>query len=314
MKEYLNALKKALENQALSKDVIEEVLKDHEEMLQAAFEDGLSEAELTKKFGDPEKIAKELSQVEGSQTAEKDLERFKTFTVKAPFKIETETSNADITYNLIDSNDLQIWTDDAEMKGYRIVFEDDCLCIRSKEKSSMGLFNFLSTGKKHKLMVKIPKQLCRRIYHKSVNGPVLIEGLHLESADINTVNGRLTALDTTMNHATFHTVNGEIKGRKLTLKQLHTSQISGLTDLKALTVEDDITINTVSGDSHLEDIKVHRLHLKSVSGRIKGTEIYPKVCQLKSVSGSILIENKTKTDIDIEKEKTVSGTIKITQP
>ncbi len=314
MNKYLNDLKTELEKQPLSQAVIDEIIKDHEEMIKAAIDDGLSEAKLTEKFGEPSQIAEELSKVEKNEDTLDHVRLFQTFEVKEAFKVNCATVNDDITYKLSKTNDLQILTNDTEMKDHTITFEDNVLTIRSNEKTSMSFFNFFTTSKKKTIVIEIPKDQCKRLFHKGVNGPTKLESLTLESAELNTVNGRLKIEDATINHATFHTVNGKIIVHDLRGKQLHTSQVNGNQCLEKIAIEDDITINTVSGDSAINTLTSHRLHLKSVSGRIKGNEVYPKVCQLRSVSGSILIENKTATDIDVEKERSVSGTVKIVQP
>lgn len=314
MNKYLEDLKTELKKQKLSQAAIDEIIKDHEEMIQNALEDGLEESQLSEKFGAPSQIAEELSKLEKKETSDESLRLFQSHEIKQAFKINTKIVNDDITYKPSKSNDLQIFTNDSEMKGHHITFEDDVLTIHSKESSSMGIFNIFTSSKKKTIVVEIPTAQGQRIYHKGVNGPIKLENLTIESVDINTVNGPLTINDATISHATLHTVNGKIHVNALQGKQLHTSQVNGNQSLETIDIEDDITINTVSGNSTINQLSAHRLHLKSVSGRIDGTEVYPKICQLKSVSGSILIENKKATDIDIEKKKSGSGTVKITQP
>ena len=62
MKKFLKDLETELRKNKLSGAEIKEILADHEEMIQSAKNEGLTDEELEAKFGNPKKVAEELSQ------------------------------------------------------------------------------------------------------------------------------------------------------------------------------------------------------------------------------------------------------------
>ena len=60
MKKFLKDLEKELNKLGISEKEIKEIIGDHEEMIETALKDGLSEGQLADKFGNPAKVAKEL--------------------------------------------------------------------------------------------------------------------------------------------------------------------------------------------------------------------------------------------------------------
>ena len=62
MKKYLENLEKELKKLKINNQEIAEILADHKEMIEAAKSDGVSDEELVEKFGNPNKVAKELSE------------------------------------------------------------------------------------------------------------------------------------------------------------------------------------------------------------------------------------------------------------
>jgi len=61
MKKFLENLRTELKKKHINEGEIEEILRDHEEMIDEALAEGLSEEDITKKFGNPEQVAADIS-------------------------------------------------------------------------------------------------------------------------------------------------------------------------------------------------------------------------------------------------------------
>jgi len=77
MKKFLKNLEEELKKKNINDEEIEEILADHQEMIESAINEGLTDEELEAKFGNPEQVAEELSQ----------------FTDKEGEKVEKENDN-----------------------------------------------------------------------------------------------------------------------------------------------------------------------------------------------------------------------------
>ncbi|HBY65804.1 MAG TPA: hypothetical protein DEG42_05440, partial [Acholeplasmataceae bacterium] len=62
MMKFLEDLKKELKKRNISDSEIEEIIKDHQEMIDQAFQEGYSESDVILRFGDPVMLAEELSE------------------------------------------------------------------------------------------------------------------------------------------------------------------------------------------------------------------------------------------------------------
>ncbi len=71
MKKFLKDLEKELKKLHMNNKDIAEIMADHKEMLEQALYDGLTDEEIEIKFGDPEKLAKELN---GDSEYEQEIE------------------------------------------------------------------------------------------------------------------------------------------------------------------------------------------------------------------------------------------------
>ena len=76
-------------------------------------------------------------------------------------------------------------------------------------------------------------------------------------------------------------------------------------------IENEFESQTVSGDVEIDDVSCDLFDLDSVSGDTDAKEFYPNTIRFKSVSGDLDISNKTKKEIKIISQKTLSGDVNI---
>ena len=95
MKKFLKDLENELKKMKINSNEIKEILADHEEMMNEALKEGLSEEELATKFGNPAKLAQDLFEdlekvstnlneyvEKGEFSAMKDYDLYKSFPIE----------------------------------------------------------------------------------------------------------------------------------------------------------------------------------------------------------------------------------------
>lgn len=316
MKKYLENLKKELKKRNFSKEDIEEILADHQEMIATAQDQGLTDDEIVTKFGDPEQLASDLQASKplevhtGGGTIE-GYELLSTFPVlDAAFDVNIALVNEDIKVLIHDQDQIEVHgkhIKDAE--DYDIAFDGKEFLL--KRNTKMRLFSRSSDSRK--LIVKLPQNVVSKRYSvKLVSGDAKVEGAHSDEFELNTTSGDVTASNLTAGTAKVHAVSGDIGIQSGELQSLELSLVSGDCKLHSTTVSGDFRCNTVSGDLKAEQSECNEFSFHTVSGDCKGTDFYPKSVSLRSVSGDIKIKNSDKTrQITIVKQKALSGKVKI---
>ena len=108
-----------------------------------------------------------------------------------------------------------------------------------------------------------------------------------------------------------HIVSGDVSLSNIYTDKLHTSQVSGDFEISKSKIENEFESQTVSGDVEIVDVSCELFDLDSVSGDTDAKEFYPNTIRFKSVSGDLDISNKTKKEIKIISQKTLSGDVNI---
>lgn len=316
MKKFLEDLKNALTKMKVSEDKITDILSDMQEMIQAAKEEGVSDEDLYAKFGDPEKIAKELSEIEPQtkrphNTNEDD--HIYTFEPTGnPISISTKLVNEDVKYVCVDRPLIRVILEDAKNPDrYQITFENDILTISSQQKKTFG-FNFSFRSSSGDFIVEIPKSLIiKEFKHQMINGDLSLLHLNSDIVNITSVEGDIHIENLTFKDGHIHTVNGDLNVFNTRGITLHINTVNGDLDFDHLDIEQDLTVDTVSGDIDAKNSMCETLYFHTVSGDTEGKEFYMKKLSFKSVSGDISLQNKNKDHIEILSKKTLSGDIDI---
>ncbi|XFA98346.1 DUF4097 family beta strand repeat-containing protein [Candidatus Izemoplasma sp. B36] len=312
MKKFLKNLEEELKKKNINDEEIKEILADHQEMIESAINEGLTDEELEAKFGNPKQVADELSQ----------------FTDKQGEKVEK--GNTDIIFNGVADNyeieigllseDIDIKTHDQEeiiikpiaindIDKYTIEFNNNKLLIKAPKRN--GTIFFRTRNRKFKLYLPVKYQISH-FKTKSINGDVDIENIKVNEFEIGTNNGDLKLKGLELSQFKASVINGDIDVINVTCDEFHASMISGDANIKNLVCKNDIFINTVSGDVEIVGSSCKEAVLKTVSGDLDGEEFYPEALSLTSVSGDISIKNKDKNKpIEIKRKKSVSGDVEI---
>lgn len=316
MKTFLDALKKELKKRNFSKEDISEIIADHEEMIETAKTEGLSEDELASKFGDPSRLAEDL-------LAQKPIEIHKggisvegytllqTFPVSDnAFDVYIGLVNEDLKYQIHDMQQIEVhYKNVKDTEDYIVSFDNNEFIL--KRDKPRGLF--ISSKESSKFIIKVPQNIASKQFTmKLVSGDAKLEGITTDALDVNTTSGDVKLTSFTAKAAKFHTVSGDLTLEQGTVETLDLSMVSGDCKLNHTTVSGDIQCNTVSGDLKAEDCEAGNMSFKTVSGDCKGKNFYPKTVSLRSVSGDIKIKNDDTTrEIKVLKSKALSGKVKI---
>lgn len=317
MKNFLEDLKNELSKRNIAKDAIDDILKDHEDMIKEALEDGLSEEDLEKRFGTPEHIAESLASEEEivEEEKEKDAEKDHTFEFdfdQKEMSVQIELTNEDIYIKPTTHKSVSVSIENADdIKDYVVEFNDQTLNITRKKQNKM--FSFFSTKAKNtKIYIDIPNEaLIKSLIGKHTNGDMVLKQLNTKHINLNLVNGDIDMQEVVAEGVKFHIVNGDIELIDIKSNTLYASLVSGDLEIKKSVIDGDLEIRTVSGDIELEEVTCDMFEADSVSGDIDGKEFYPKMIRFKSISGDLNIKNKEKKEIKIIKKSTLSGGVNI---
>ncbi|PKK97523.1 MAG: hypothetical protein CVV58_00815 [Tenericutes bacterium HGW-Tenericutes-3] len=316
MKKFLEDLKNELTKQHMLEKDINEIIADHEEMIQNAMLEGLSEEEMKKRFGDPVNLAKELASFSTHEAEPFNIPEgylaWKNFsTLSSELKIKISLVAEDIS--VVHSQDEQIhvhYSGKGDISKYTCTYEDNELVIEAPKMS--GFIFMKSKNDDIQLILEIPKSLVITNFQINiVSGDLYYANLNANTLTLSTTSGDVTMLNAKITTSKWNTVSGDLMITDVKLENLNSSQVSGDMHMKKVYVGKEMKLNTVSGDIRIEDSLCQDCALHSVSGDITGMEFYPSRVSLKSVSGDITIKNKNHTDIEIVSKSTLTGDIHI---
>ncbi|XMB71619.1 DUF4097 family beta strand repeat-containing protein [Mycoplasmatota bacterium WC30] len=317
MKKFLKDLETELRNKKLSESEIKEILADHEEMIQSAKNEGLTDEELEAKFGSPKNVAEELSEFtekeERKSEAENNTGKSVEFTgIKENYNVNIALISEDVKFVHNDDNKIVVtYVGERKFERFEISFSNNELTIKSPK--NRFNFGFSYRNSKNQFTISIPKNVKINDFKlKLISGDSILEDIEAESFVLETNSGDATLCSLKLGESKFSTISGNVSLENIVCKDFAISTISGDAKITNLVSKNDILITTVSGDAIIENSNCVEAMLKTVSGDIKGNEFYPKALSLKSVSGDLVLKNlESDKKIEIKRQRTVSGDIKI---
>ena len=328
MNKFLKDLEKELKKLNVSTKETEEILADHKEMMEAAKQEGLTEDEMSEKFGNPTKVASEISQdskegktkvnLEGIESIAKyDTDKFSlvnTFQLVSDLKeFSVKLVNDDFILADHDEDYIQVFEEKIkDIEEYEIsVTNNKFLLKRKSKKIHNSVFN--SSKKSGTFLVLMPKSVALEEFdYHTVNGEVNANQLVTKKFALKSTNGDLQFSNVKLGEAKFSLVNGDIKVQGFKASSLDVSLVNGDVKFQKGIVDGDLYFNSVSGDTTLIDVEGNAAAFKTVSGDLDGKNFYIKEISLKSVSGDVNISNDDKTrEIKVKNKKTLSGDINI---
>jgi hypothetical protein len=325
MKKFIEDLRSELKNKKMSSSTIDDIIKDHEEMIAAAKEEGMSEAEIIKKFGDPKKLAEELAydMTDSETETENEFEKEEASPNETGFVLYQsylpEEDFVKFLFNLV-SDDMTVKPSEDQyikvyykkirnISKYEIEFKHQELTIKAPK--YVGFVLNLSRGD-GSFLVEIPKHLTVSNYKQSsVNADITLQDQNIKIFDLNSTNGDIIVKSSKLGQTKWNTVNGDVNISESTIDEVIATHVSGDLLVKDTVILHDLKIHTVSGDIKVENSVCNHLDLSTVSGDVHGKEFYPRSVELRSVSGDIRIKNHENKPIEIIRKKSLSGTIVI---
>jgi hypothetical protein len=310
----------------MASNAIEDIIKDHEEMIAAAKEEGMSEADIIKKFGDPKKLAEELaldmtdSETETeTESASENVESadesgfvlYQSYLPEEDFvKFQFNLVSDDMTVKPSEDQHIKVYYKKIKnINKYEIEFKHQELTIKAPK--YVGFVFNLSRGD-GAFLVEIPNHLTISNYKQSsVNADITLHNQNIKIFDLNSTNGDITVKESKLGQTKWNTVNGDVNISESTIDDVIATHVSGDLLVKDTVILHDLKINTVSGDIKVENSVCNHLDLSTVSGDVHGKEFYPRSVELRSVSGDIRIKNHENKPIEIIRKKSLSGTIVI---
>jgi DUF4097 and DUF4098 domain-containing protein YvlB len=301
----------------ISEEKINDILQDMEEMISSAKEEGISDDDLIKKFGEPTKLAQDLAEYEKRVDKETDTSEDDTHYAYEPqsdhLSIKIKLTSDDVVFHVVDSAQIRVIIQDSKnAEEHHVTYENNLLTIESTSKISTFFgFSFGSSSSRN-IIIEIPKHVnIDDLKYDVVNGDLELSNLEIDKFKINTTEG-----DMEINHIKFmdgqiHTVNGDIHMTSAKGLTLNVNTVSGDIEVDSSKVENDLTIHTVSGDVAANNTEANTLYFHTVSGDVDGKEFYIKKLYFESVSGDVNIKNERKEYIEVMQKKTLSGDVNI---
>ncbi len=316
MKQYLSDLRHALRKTNLTAFEIEDIIKDHQEMIETALAEGLNESEIPAKFGTVEQVVQGLNLEMKSDTKTDDAQKngdyilWKTYTApENKLNLAVHVTAESMTYLIGEHDMVRVYSTQANMEDYVIDLTSDTLSIKAPKKSGFGFFNISKDAPK--IMIQLPKELViNALSHQSVSGDTMINPIKTDTLHLKTISGDTKLKGSHIKKADIQSVSGDFNLDALQVDAMKINIISG--DLHCQKSQfKSLDVRTVSGDVEINDGRSETCIFKTVSGDMKASDFYPNEIQLKSVSGDIKITNSQEHDIKIVSKKTLSGEITI---
>ena len=316
MKKFLKDLEKELKKLHMNSKDITEIINDHKEMLEQALYDGLTDEEIINKFGDPKKLASELTgdskENEEILTLENEFVLYKSFSAHGFKNVRIAVVSEDTKYVTHSKDTIEVHFKNIEKpEKYQISYDNGLFVFGRENTRSLFSRNFKSDLSQ--IIFMVPKNIIlHEFYFKTVSGDAEIRDVEAKSINIKTTSGDAKIENIKADNGNVNTVSGDYEFSNFKFSNLKLSSVSGDYDINSGIIEKDFSMNTVSGDFNIKEVFSGETSLKTVSGDIEGKEFYPEKVDLKSVSGDIIIENEDKTkEIKIGRKKSVSGEISI---
>ncbi len=328
MNKFLKDLEKELKKLNVNPKEIKEILEDHKEMIEATKQEGLNEDQIKNKFGNPTKVASEISRdskeadsrvnLEGDESIAKyDTNNFhlvNTFQLISDLKeFKVKLINDDFILGDHDEDYIQVYQENIkDIEKYEISLTDNKFILERKSNDMIKkVFNFNS--KSGTFLVLMPKGVnLEEFNYHTVNGDMSANQLVTSKFELKSTNGDIRFSNVNLGKAKFSLVNGDIEIQRFMASSLDVSLVNGDIELEKGIIEGDLHFNSVSGDTKLTEVEGNSATLKTVSGDLDGINFYVKEISLKSVSGDVNIKNDDKSrEIKVINKKTLSGDINI---
>jgi len=313
---FLVDLKNELKKRNVSDPEIEEIMKDHEDMINQALEQGHQESDVILRFGDPVLLAKELSDEQNLDDAPRvESDQYQAWKSYSPNKDSLTLVVKLVSEDLVvqPSTDDQIrilYKGKEDIEKYQISYKNGELIIEAPK--SRGFHFMRLQSDEMRFIIEVPKSLdFKDCNQQGVSSDFTLQNMKIDHFTINTTSGDCEIKNSTFEDARWNTVSGDLKASDLSITNLVISMVSGDTNLKQVNIKSDLSLSTVSGDAKIEDSKADTINISTVSGDLEAKEFYMQSVKFKSVSGDCNIHNKEKTPINILRSHSVSGEIRI---
>lgn len=315
MMKYLEDLKNELIKKNVNQSDIDDIIRDHEEMISEALSEGLKEEDIPQRFGDPKALANELSDNEENVENKKVADGYKLWKSMTPEqglqKVVISMVYQDVEVKPSKDQDFHVYYEGpGDIKDYNLSYQKNEFKLESPKLKGL----LFTRNKKDDIafVVEIPTHVeIAEFRQRTVSGDVRFNGINAKELSFSTTSGDLQIQNVEINKLILNTVSGDAKVTKAKMAIVETSQVSGDLQMEDVNISELIHAGSVSGDFTFLNAKVEHAEFSMVNGDVEGKEFYPNMITFKSVSGDLDIKNNERTDIKLQKTSTLSGKINI---
>lgn len=315
MMRFLEDLKSELLKRKMNQNDIEDIIKDHEEMIQEALREGLSEEDIVSRFGDPKTLAKELASEcpkEEERVIHEDYTLWKSLSLtRKEMNILINLVSEDLIVQSSEDDQAHLfYKGEGDIDNYVFMISGDELKLEAPK--SRGLIFMRSMKDDLDFILELPKDVkINEWKHQSESSDVQFNVLEAQNFKLSTTSGDIEIMCGSVKNMKLNTVSGDLQLSNLNVDDIDLSMVSGDVSINQSVIKGRFYSNTVSGDLNFEDTVAQQTEFRAVSGDVEGKEFYPKTVTFKSVSGDFIIRNKEKTNITSLSSSSLSGEVSI---
>lgn len=266
--QYLNELSDLLDLNDFSKEEKLSIILKYRKRYEFGLESEMTDEEIVNMLGTPNDVINKYVKIENKTENEKKVFDEVKANYKKGYNLKVKTVCDDIVIEESDDSDCHLEFSGVDLTMYNIINNTEEGVIVDYIKSK---FFGLNRRKGGVITVRIPRE---KVF---------------DQATLSAVSGNI--------HATFVNSNS-----------LNVSTTSGDVNIIEANVNEEVHINTVSGDSLVHKVKGTRLALNTVSGDVGITKAVVSKVSINTVSGDVSIDETTTDDVSAS---SISGDILI---
>lgn len=205
--------------------------------------------------------------------------------------ITIEGAEADILFLTSQNDTCKIVCNEAEEVYHSVEVKNDTLTIKRIDTRKWHDNVGINMGRME-IFVYLPQTEYEALYVKGVSGAIDIpKDFGFKEAEIRSTSGDVRFTASVQNELSIETVSGNLYVGDVSPKSLKLHSTSGDAKISSVNVESDLTAETVSGDVTLMECDADSLRVKTTSGDVSGILLTEKIFITDTSSGDINVPN-----------------------
>lgn len=233
----------------------------------------------------------------------------KTYDVDESFRnINIEGAECDINLIPSDNDKCRVICNEGDKISHSVTVQNDTLTIKRIDNRQWYEHIMVFYWGETEINLYLPQNKYAELYAKSVSGDIEIsENFTFDKAELSTTSGDVSFHSKVNNDIDIQTVSGNIYAGDTTAKNITMQSTSGDTAVSSAKIKNELKVKSVSGNINLSDIECQSINSNTTSGDNKFTNVVAKAnANIESISGNISLYQSDSQTMNI---KTTSGDV-----